>query len=121
MLHEQIAIGLGVSTDTLRKYYEPELSQGAAQRRMDVLESQYRAAMKKGSTSAARIYLANEPQLAIPPAPPAPAPTPAPTVAEEAPEQKKLGKKDQAQVDAVTAAQGTEWAEILPGPRTRLQ
>lgn len=129
MLHEQIAIALGIGTDTLRKYYEPELSVGANLRRMEVLQSQYSAAMKKGSTAAARVYLANMPQFVVPPAepadPPAPAVTPAtgaqPEAAAPAPKAPKLGKKEQAQVDATTAAQGTEWADILPSSSTRLQ
>lgn len=119
MLHEQIAIALQISTDTLRKYYEHELSVGANQRRVDVLEALYRVVIKKGSTSAAKVYLANEPQLAVPPAPQPSAPAAAPE-APAAPGQ-KLGKKEQAQADAVTAAQGTEWADILPRAGTTLQ
>lgn len=115
MLHEQIAIALGINTDTPRKYYEHELSVGASQRRMEVLSAQFQAATKKGSTSAARVYLANEPQVA---APPVPAPTPAPAPAAVA---AKLGKKEQAQADAQTAQQGTGWAELLPKPGTPLQ
>lgn len=113
MLHENIAIALEISVDTLRKYYEPELAVGSTQRRMDVLEAMYRAATKKGSTSAAKVYLANEPQLAVPPAPQpeTPAPVPAP----------KLGKKEQAAADAVTAAKGTEWDDLLPKGGVTLQ
>jgi hypothetical protein len=121
MLHEQIAIALGICTDTLRKHYEPELSVGAAQRRMAVLEAQYAAATKKGSTSAAKVYLANEPQIAAPPVPAgaaAPAPGPAPAAAAPAP---KLGKKEQANVDAARAAEGTEWGDLLPRAGATLQ
>lgn len=120
-LHEQIATALEISTDTLRKYYEPELSVGAAKRRLDVLEAMYRAATKKGSTSAAKVYLANEPQLAVPPAPqPVSQPAaPAPVVA--AAPAPKLGKKEQAAADAVTAADGTQWDNLLPRPGTPLQ
>jgi len=121
MLHEQIAVALEISTDTLRKYYEAELSIGSTKRRMDVLQAMYRAATVKGSTSAAKVYLANEPQLAVPPLPkdaeaPAPAPMAVPVAAP------KLGKKEQANADAVTAAAGTDWDNLLPGgapaPRT---
>ena len=114
MLHEQIAIALEISTDTLRKYYEHELSVGASQRRVDVLEALYRVVIKKGSTSAAKVYLANEPQLAVPPAPQPE--TPAPTVAPT-----KLGKKEQADVDAKSAGKGTEWAELLRPAGTPVQ
>lgn len=120
MLHEQIAIALQISTDTLRKYYEHELSVGANQRRLEVLEALYRVVIKKGSTSAAKVYLANEPQLAVPPAPQPPAPAPAAEASTATPGP-KLGKKEQAQADAVTAAQGTEWADILPRAGTTLQ
>jgi len=116
MLHEQIAIALEISTDTLRKYYERELSVGANQRRMDVLEARYRVAVRKGSSAAAKAYLADEPQLAVPPAPRAAAPVP--EVPAPAP---KLGKKEQAAADAVTAADGTQWGDLLPRPGTPLQ
>jgi hypothetical protein len=33
----------------------------------------------------------------------------------------KLGKKDQAAADAVTAAEGTAWNDILPKPGMPLQ
>lgn len=121
MLHENIAVALEISIDTLRKYYQSELAVGSTRRRMDVLQAMYRAATTKGSTSAAKVYLANEPQMAVPPLPkeseaPAPAPASVPVAAP------KLGKKDQANLDAVTAATGTDWADLLPGgasaPRT---
>lgn len=117
MLHEQIAIALGINTDTLRKYYEPELSVGATQRRMEVLESQYRAAMRKGSTSAARVYLANEPQLAAAPVA-QPVASQQATPAAPAP---KLGKKEQATADAKTAGAGTEWGDLLRPAGTPVQ
>lgn len=111
MLHEQIAIALEISPDTLRKYYEHELSVGASQRRLNVLEALYQTVIKKGSTSAAKVYLANEPQLAVPPLPkPAVEPGPA-TVGAQV---QKLGKKEQAQADAATATHGTGWDGLLP-------
>lgn len=118
MLHENIAIALEISVDTLQKYYARELSVGANQRRIDVLEARYRVAVKKGSSSAAKAYLADEPQTAVPPAPQPEAPAPAPSAA---PPAVKLGKKDQANVDAVTAADGTTWSDLLPKPGTPLQ
>lgn len=120
MLHENIAIALEISVDTLRKYYEPELAVGSTQRRMDVLEAMYRAATKKGSTSAAKVYLANEPQLACPPAPQPAAGAPQPQAAAPAPAV-KLGKKEQAEADAKTAGVGTEWSELLRPPGTPVQ
>lgn len=120
MLHESIAISLEISTDTLRKYYEHELSVGASQRRMDVLEALYRIVVRKGSTSAAKVYLANEPQLAVPPAPQPEAPAPAVATPAPAPAP-KLGKKEQAAADAVTAADGTAWDDLLPRSGATLQ
>lgn len=120
MLHEQIAMAMGISTDTLRRHYEHELSVGASMRRGNVLEAMYKAATTKGSTAAAKVYLANEPELAVPPmAKETPAPTPEP-VAPVAPAQ-KLGKKEQAAADAVTAAEGTGWNDLLPRPGIPLQ
>lgn len=118
MLHEQIAIALEISVDTLRKYYETELAVGSTQRRMDVLQAMYRAATVKGSTSAAKVYLANEPQLAVPPGP-QPTAAPAPAAATQA--AKPLGKKEQQTADAKTAAAGTEWSDLLRPPGTPVQ
>lgn len=117
-------MALGINTDTLRKYYEAEMSVGASQRRMEVLQSQYQAAMKKGSTSAARVYLAAEPQFVVPPAPldgpPAPAAAPPPSPAPSSIGQPQ-GKKEKAAAEAVTAQAGTEWEGLLPKAGTVLQ
>lgn len=108
MRHEDIAIALGISKPTLRKSYEAELAQGAAGKRMDVLNALYRAA-KKGSSSAARIYLSTQPEVAAPPAenetPPAPELG------------KTRGKKEQANADAQTAQAGTGWEALLPAAK----
>ena len=112
MRHDDIAIAIGICRDTLAKHFELELSAGAAARRMEVLGALYLAA-KKGSSSAAKAFLAADPTLGVPPLPAA---APAPAKAEAAPAPvaaAKLGKKDQAQADAQTAAEGTEWAALL--------
>lgn len=112
MRHDDIAVAMGICRDTLSKYFELELSAGAAARRMEVLQALYVAA-KKGSSSAAKAFLAADPTLGVPPLPAA---APAPAKAEAAPAPvaaAKLGKKDQAQADAKTAAEGTEWAALL--------
>ncbi len=115
MPHEDIATVLGISDDTLRKYYAAELSAGALSRRLEVLEGLH-AAAKRGSSSAARAYLEHAPEFHVPPAPKDPAPQP---VAEPKPEKvPALGKKEQAQADALTAHVGTDWADLLPGPAT---
>ena len=105
MRHVDIATALGIARDTLEKYFQTELSAGALARRMEVLQALHVAA-KKGSSSAARAYLQHE---ATPAVPPLPAPDP---VAKAEP----IGKKAQAQADAVTAGRGTEWDSLLaPG------
>lgn len=102
MRHEDIALGLGISRDTLRKHFEVELSVGANMRRIEVVNALH-AAAKRGSSSAAKAYLAIEAAVAAPP-PEKPAAQP--------------GKKEQQQADALTAAVGTDWESLLksPGP-----
>ena len=102
MRHVDIATALGISRETLEKYFEAELSAGALERRMEVLQALH-AAAKKGSSSAARAYLQHEATPAVPPAPKAEAPA----------KTEPLGKKAQAQADAATAARGTEWDSLL--------
>lgn len=97
MSHEEIAIGLGITRPTLSKHFEKELSQGAYEKRLEVLDAMHRMA-KKGNVAAQKAYVALTPAAAAPP------------VAKPAP----IGKKEQAQADAVTAGQGTEWGELLP-------
>lgn len=104
MRHEEIAIGLGISEPTLRKHYSEELSTGAHQKRVAVLQALEREAMK-GKPAAVRLYLQIDPQLAAPP-----------LEGEEEPEE-KLGKKAQADKDAKSAAQGTEWSDLLGGSK----
>jgi hypothetical protein len=103
MRHVDIAAALGIARDTLEKHFAAELSGGAVARRMEVLQALH-AAAKKGSSSAARAYLAHE---ATPSVPPAPQPE------QETKPAAPVGKKAQAQADAVTAARGTEWDTLL--------
>ena len=100
MRQEDIANALGISVPTLRKHYDTELSAGAAKERMVVLQKVL-AQAKKGSTSAARLYLAQQPEF-----------QPVTTPAEEA-KPAKVGKKEQAQQDAKTAQEGTDWDDLI--------
>jgi hypothetical protein len=103
MRHESIAVALGITLPTLRKHYEKELSNGALQKRMDVLGALYTAATKKGSSSAAKAYLEH-------------APAPDGESTEGTGEGSgKMGKKEKAQADARTAQKGTDWDDLLPG------
>lgn len=102
MSHEEIAIAIGIDRNTLKKHFEAELSTGAFACRIEVLEAMH-AAAGKGNVTAQRAYLERDPELA---APPAPVDQPEPV----------LGKKEQAQADAKTAARGTTWDSLLPKP-----
>lgn len=114
MSHEAIALGMGIARNTLEKHFELELSTGAYARRLEVLQAIH-AAAKRGNMAAAKAYLAFDPKLAVPPAQ-APAQTPAKPARKAPPP----GKKEQAQADALTAANGTDWDGLLT-PGTPLQ
>lgn len=96
MAHEEIALGLGIARNTLAKYFERELSVGAYEKRLEVLDAMHRCA-KKGNVAAQKAYVALTPHASAPPA-------------ERA---KPKGKKEQAQADATTAAEGTDWSSLL--------
>lgn len=99
MAHEKIAIGLDISRPTLEKHFARELSIGAYERRIEVLTAMFLAA-RKGNVTAQKAYIAMDaPVLTAPP------------LKEAEP---KVGKKEQAQADATTAAAGTEWHDDLP-------
>lgn len=108
MAHEEIAIALGISRNTLEKHYEKELSTGALNRRAEVLDAMARTALK-GNVAAQKAFLALTPTLAAPP------------TTEKAEKQEKVGKKEQANRDAVTAAEGTDWGDLLPAGVTPLR
>lgn len=97
MSHVEIALALNISRPTLEKHYGHELSIGASQRRMEVMQALQNQAAK-GNVAACKALLAITPLVAAPPAEPEP----------------KLGKKEQAQADARTAQQGTDWDTLLP-------
>lgn len=104
MTHREIALALAIDRGTLEKHYEVELAQGAYARRMDVVVAMHAAALK-GNVSAQKSYLQLEPTSTEDPQP------------DEKPA--KLGKKEQADADARTAASGTNWAGLLPHGSTK--
>jgi hypothetical protein len=106
MSQEQIAIALGIDRDTLRKHFGPELSTVAMQRRAAVLEAVFEKGLQ-GNVSAAKVFIQNAPEFEPPPE--------KPERSEAKPE--RLGKKEQANVDATTAQRGTDWADLLPTAR----
>jgi len=109
MSHEEIAIAVGCSRNTLEKHFEAELSEGALKRRFDVMQALYRAATgkaKRVNVTAAKLYLATPAAAAPPPAKPQ----------EGDAAKEKLGKKEQAERDARKAAEGTQWGDLLNPP-----
>jgi hypothetical protein len=110
MEYSDIAAVLGHSESWLRTHFLHELRFGAAMRRAEVIESTYGAALK-GNVAAQKAFLAlGEKADAMPPLPPE---RPVDQEgAEDAPE--KLGKKAQADKDAMTAHEDdAEWANLL--------
>ena len=124
MKHEDIAEALGISTPTLRKYFDAELSRVAHTKRLEALVALQKSA-KKGNVSAIRAYLNLVPTVtasgdlpgeeASTPAP-GPAATPAEpkAVAAQLPVAVPLGKKEAAQAAAFSAQAGTDWDGLLP-------
>lgn len=104
MAHEQIALAIGIARGTLLEHYQVELTEGASKRRMEVVEAAHKAAMK-GNVSAQRLLLSMTPELGVP------------TAEQEGKGEAKpakVGKKEQAKLDAVGAEVGTGWDGLLP-------
>lgn len=99
-----IALRVGLSEPTLRKYYFRELEEGATLARAVLVESLW-AKAKSGSAAAARMIREefDKGQAAIP--------VSRRRTDEAKPE--KLGKKAQAAVDAQSAHEGTTWGDLL--------
>lgn len=110
MSHDSIALALGITRPTLLKYFDAELTTGAAQKRIEALDALF-AAAKRGNVSAIKAVLLVSGAVE-PPQPPASKegekPEAAPALSG------RLGKKEAAQIAAVSAADGTEWADLLP-------
>lgn len=113
MSHEEISLGIGIARNTLEKHFEAELSTGAYAKRLEVLQAMH-AAAKRGNMTAAKAYLAVDPKVSVPPVAGA---IPGKTVARKV---ATVGKKEQAQTDAVSAANGTDWDGLLT-PQAPLQ
>jgi hypothetical protein len=106
MSEDEIASVLRICSYTLRKRYAQELKYGFADRRAEVVSLLYGAA-RKGNASAIKhldaMTAVNGAEAAFDRA------------VESAPKAARLGKKEQALLDAETAGAGSEWAEDL-GP-----
>lgn len=95
---EEIADLLGISRGTLRKHFKRELSHGRMRVLADNLERLDRAA-SKGNVAAAKALVARK-DLA-PPGTPA------------QPRAEKRGKKQEAEIAAQMAEEGTGWAGVI--------
>lgn len=94
-----IASALGIDPKTLDKHFPDELSIGIAKRNADIWLALFRAA-KGGNVAAQKAWLARQD---LEP----------PTTADATQQPQRLGKKEQAERDALTAAEGTSWSKIL--------
>lgn len=101
---ERMARQLGISRNTLRKHFAAELEHGADIVRTEVLRDLKRASAS-GKVAASRELLTRLDEIAPPAAPKAPV--------DETPAAEPLGKKAQAKIDAVSAEQGTAWADLV--------
>jgi DNA-binding CsgD family transcriptional regulator len=97
----QIASVLGISVPTLCEHYMPQLENGRARKRAEMLEALFKAGKEGGNVAAQKAWLALPDDMENPPPPPP---------GKDAP----VGKKEQAISDAATAALGTDWANLLP-------
>lgn len=101
---------LRIDRKTLRKVFKEELTSGALERRTEVIEGLHKSA-KSGNVSAQKAFAALTPRLGVTELPPQ---VEQPKSEEPQPKQPKLGKKEQADIDAISAAHGTEWEDLLP-------
>lgn len=102
---DDIALVLKIDPKTLRLHYREELDRGVAVANTKVAKSLFEIATSKGqgAVTAAIFWLkcrAGWSEYA---------PAPAPTVPKERP----LGKKEQAQLDAESADEGTGWGGLV--------
>ncbi|MPZ31444.1 MAG: hypothetical protein GEV13_10680 [Rhodospirillales bacterium] len=97
MAKVDIASALGIDEKTLNKHFSGELSFGIAKRNGEIWLALFRAG-KRGNVAAQKAWLARQD---LEP------PTPSAAIEE------KLGKKEQAQRDALTADEGTTWAKLI--------
>jgi len=104
---DEIALRTGLSAPTIRKYYLRELEAGQELVRAVLIEAIFKAALdgRVGSQRLA-LELLDQGQAAVPIAKAAP-------VSDRQAKDEPLGKKAQADADAVVAHEGTEWASLL--------
>lgn len=96
---EQICTVVGVSWNTLAKHYGAELDKAAIEANAQVAGALFKQAMG-GNVTAQIFWLKTRARWKS-------------ADAEDMPIVPRVGKKEQAQTDAATAADGTEWGEDL--------
>jgi hypothetical protein len=97
---ESIARVLAISKPTLLKYFRDELDTGHIKANSAVAQSLFRKATGEGSQSVTAAIFWLKVRAGWSEYAPHPLPVP-------------LGKKQQAELDAVTSAKGTEWSELV--------
>jgi DNA-binding CsgD family transcriptional regulator len=97
MTENEIAGAIGCSRPTLRAHFRDQLKTGRAKRRAEVVRLLF-ASARRGNVAAQKKLM----ELTATAATEASAPWP-----------RRLGKKEQAELDAQTAAEGTSWAELV--------
>jgi hypothetical protein len=102
---EMIATRVGLSEPTLRKYYFRELDKGADLAKAVIIETLFEKG-KGGNITAARAFLQHAEKSDT---------TPRPSRGKRgaAPAEPKLGKKEEANLAAQTAHQGTGWDDLI--------
>lgn len=98
MSQQDVARAVGCSAPTLVAHFAAELATGRAVRRAEVIGLLFRQA--RGGNVTAQKALEHLTSITSPGAPP-------PQTA------RKSGKKEQAEIDAATAGEGTEWAKLI--------
>ncbi|MBS4019549.1 MAG: IS1 family transposase [Dechloromonas sp.] len=107
----EIAAGLGIDENTLRKHFEHELHIGLSRRRVEVLDLLFSAARKgnvtaqkkleeMGARAAAEANFHDRPENE-------------PRQADAVSKAPKLGKKESQQIEAENAGLGTDWGDDL--------
>lgn len=103
MPHDLVAMALGIARGTLTRHFKDELKAGCARRRAEVVDLLFRAG-RAGNVSAlrrledlTRFALAQQEYGAQPASP-------------------QLGKKAQAEAEARSAGEGTDWGDDLTPP-----
>jgi hypothetical protein len=95
-----IARVIGINAMTLRKWYSQELQTGHIKANSMVAQSLYKKAMGNGQGAVAACIFWLKCRAGWSEYAPSPLPPP-------------LGKKEQAQIDAVASAKGTEWGHLV--------